>query len=86
MLTIKVLGSGCPNCRKVEAVARQAIARLAIEAQVVKVTDYAEIMRYGVLATPGLVIEDKVVCAGRIPGEAEVSQWLGSARAAAQHA
>ncbi|MBI5877705.1 MAG: TM0996/MTH895 family glutaredoxin-like protein [Chloroflexi bacterium] len=83
MLTIKVLGSGCANCKKVEAVARQAVTRLGLAAQVVKVTDYAEIMKYGVLSTPGLVIDEKLFCAGRIPGEGEVAAWLASASTSA---
>ena len=83
MLTVKVLGSGCANCKKVEALARQAVAGLGIEAQVEKITDHAEIMQYRILATPGLVINEKVVSAGRIPTEAEITTWLTSALEAA---
>lgn len=79
MLTIKVLGSGCPNCRKVEEVARQAAATLGIEAEFIKITDYSEIMTYDILSTPGLVINEKLVSAGRIPGGAEVTTWLVNA-------
>ena len=79
MLTIKILGSGCPNCKKVEAVARQAASGLGVEAEFVKVTDYGKIMEYPVLSTPGLVIGEKVVCSGRIPSEAEVTTWLATA-------
>ena len=79
MLTIKVLGSGCDNCKKVEAAARQAVASLAIEATVTKVTDYKDIKAYNILSTPGLVINEKVVCAGRIPTAAEVTTWLTNA-------
>ena len=76
MLVIKVLGSGCENCKKVEAAARKVVATMSLEAQVVKVTDYAEIHKYPILATPGLVVNEKLVCAGRIPTEAEVTTWL----------
>ena len=59
MLTIKVLGPGCENCKKVEATARKAVATMGLEAQIEKVTDYAAIHKYPILATPGLVINEK---------------------------
>ena len=79
MLTIKVLGSGCANCKRVEQIARKVIAEMALEAEVIKVTDYSEIMKYNVLSTPGLVINEKVVSSGRIPSPAEVTTWLTDA-------
>jgi small redox-active disulfide protein 2 len=78
MLIIKVLGSGCANCKKVEAIARQAVMDLAIEAEFIKVTDYKDIMAYNIMSTPGLVINEKLVCAGRIPAPAEVTAWIGN--------
>jgi small redox-active disulfide protein 2 len=79
MLTIKVLGSGCENCKKVEGVARKVVATMGMEAEVIKVTDWAEIKKYPILATPGLVVNEKLVCAGRIPSEGEVTTWLVNA-------
>jgi len=79
MLTIKVLGPGCQNCQNLASVTERAIANLSIEAKVEKVTDYAEIMKYSILATPGLVINEKVVSAGRVPSEAEITSFLTTA-------
>lgn len=79
MLTIKVLGSGCANCKRVEQIARKVIADMGIEAEVIKVTDYNDIMSYNILSTPGLVINEKVVSTGRIPTPAEVTTWLTNA-------
>jgi len=76
MLTIKILGSGCPNCRKLEEISRRAAGGLGIEAEFVKVTDMSKITEYPILGTPGLVINEQVVCSGRIPTEAEVTSWL----------
>ncbi len=79
MLSIKVLGPGCANCQKVEQIARKVVSTLNADATVQKVTDMKEILRYSILSTPGLVVNDKVVCAGRIPSEAEVTNWITTA-------
>lgn len=79
MLTIKILGSGCANCKRVEQIARKVVAELGVEAEVVKVTDYNDIMTYNVLSTPGLVINEKLVSTGRIPTPAEVTTWVADA-------
>ena len=79
MLTIKVLGSGCANCKRVEQIARKVVAEMSLEAEVIKVTDYNDITAYNILSTPGLVINENVVCSGRIPTPAEVTTWLTTA-------
>ena len=79
MLTIKVLGPGCSNCKALEAVTRKAVAALGIEAEVIKVEDYAQIMNYPILSTPALVINEKVVVSGRVPGVEQVVSWLADA-------
>jgi len=79
VLTIKVLGPGCDNCKKVETAARKAVLSLGVEAEFVKITDWAEIKKYPILHTPGLVINEKLVSGGRIPTEAEVVTWLSDA-------
>ena len=79
MLTIKVLGSGCANCKRVEALAKEAVAKIGAQAEIVHVTEYPDIMSYNVMSTPGLVINEKVVSAGRIPSQAEITTWLADA-------
>ena len=79
MLSIKVLGPGCANCQKVEQIAKKVVATLSVDATFQKVTEMQDIMKYPILATPGLVINEKLVCAGRIPSEAEVTTWVTSA-------
>lgn len=76
MLTVKILGSGCANCKKLEAVAREAAAAANLQADFVKVTDVKQIISYDLLSTPGLVINEKLVSSGRIPTVAEVQGWL----------
>lgn len=76
MKTVKILGSGCANCKKLEAVAREAASAAGIEAEFVKVTDLKDIMAYDILSTPGLVIDDRLVSSGRIPTKTEIQGWL----------
>ena len=83
MLTIKVLGSGCANCKRLEQLTRKVVDDLGVEAEVIKVTEYTDILSYGVMATPGLVINEKLVSAGRIPTSAEINTWLADALEAA---
>jgi small redox-active disulfide protein 2 len=83
VLTIKILGSGCANCKRVEQIARTVAQNLDIQAEFIKVTDYDEILSYDILATPGLVINEEVVCTGRIPTQVEVDSWITRAIAKA---
>lgn len=76
MLTVKILGSGCANCKKLEALAREAATSAGIEAEFVKVTDMKDILAYEVMSSPSLVIGEKVVSSGRIPTVAEIQNWL----------
>ncbi len=78
MLTVKILGSGCANCKKLEAVSREAAASAGLDAEFIKVTDMKAILAYDLLSTPGLVINEKLVSSGRIPTQAEVRQWMGA--------
>lgn len=80
-MIIKILGPGCTNCKNLERVTREAIAELGLDASVEKVEDYAEIMGYGILSTPGLVVDDRVVVSGRVPKVAEVRTLLTAASA-----
>ncbi len=81
MLNIKVLGPGCANCTKVEEIAHKVVQTLAVEASITKLKDREAWKPYGLLSTPGLVINEKLVCGGRIPDEAEVTTWVTTALA-----
>lgn len=73
---IKILGPGCDNCHLVEEHARAAVTQLGVDAQIEHVTDRAEYPKYGLLYTPGLVINGILVSGGRIPSVAEVTTWV----------
>ncbi len=76
MIDVKVLGKGCARCHRLEQVTRDAAQAAGIEIALEKITDLQQILAYEVLATPGLVVDGKVVCSGRIPTKAEVEGWL----------
>ena len=75
-MIIKVLGSGCSKCKKLEENVRKALAEHAIDASVEKVTDLTKIMGYGVMSTPALVIDEKVVSSGKLLSPADIAKLL----------
>ncbi|NKX92078.1 thioredoxin family protein [Sanguibacter hominis ATCC BAA-789] len=75
-MKIKVLGPGCANCVNLEKATREAVADLGIDAEIEKVTAYAAIAGYGIMRTPGLVVDEQVVLSGRVPTAATVRQLL----------
>jgi small redox-active disulfide protein 2 len=84
MLTVKILGSGCANCKRLEQLTAKVLDELAVEAEIIKVTDPTQYSDYGVMATPGLVIDEKTVCSGRVPSVKELTEFVNSAVAASQ--
>lgn len=78
-MIIKILGPGCNKCKNLERATREALDELELDATVEKVEDYAAIVGYGVMATPGLVVDDKVLVTGRVPKPAEIKQLLTAA-------
>lgn len=82
-MRLEILGSGCANCQKLLAVTEAAVRDLGVrDAEVVKVEDFPTIMAYGVMSTPALVIDGKVVVSGKVPSQAEVSSLITTALAA----
>ena len=75
-MEIKILGTGCPKCKALEKVTREVVTETGIEADVSKVEDIMDIMGYGVITTPALVIDEKVVIKGRVPSAMEIKQIL----------
>ncbi|WP_338826658.1 thioredoxin family protein [Neomoorella thermoacetica] len=80
-MELKVLGGGCANCHKLEQLCRQVVDELGLQASVELVTDIKEIMKYGIMSTPALVVNGKVAVAGRVPDKARLTSILTSAAA-----
>lgn len=76
IMKLEILGTGCPKCMKLEELARKAASDLGIEAEVKKVKDVKEIMSYGVMITPALVVDGEVKVAGRIPSLEEIKKMI----------
>jgi small redox-active disulfide protein 2 len=82
MMEIRILGPGCPRCDEVKKRTINALAELDIAADVQKITDIKEIMKYNIITTPGLVINSKVKSSGRIPSKSEIKKWINEEKEA----
>ncbi len=81
MLNVKVVGSGCPNCQKLEQLCREVVTELQVSAKIEKITDFERFADLGIMMTPGLLINDVVVSSGRLPKKESLAQWVVSASA-----
>jgi small redox-active disulfide protein 2 len=75
-MEIKVLGPGCPKCKKTEELVREVVAESGVEATVVKVTDMLDIARHGVFGTPAVIVDGKVKSVGKVPSKEEIKKWI----------
>jgi small redox-active disulfide protein 2 len=75
-MKIEILGSGCPNCKKLEENAKKAVSELGLNIEISKVAEIEKIIGYGVMSTPAIVIDGKVKASGRIPDAREIKTWL----------
>ena len=78
MIEVKILGTGCASCKTTQRLVEEVLAAKGVQARIDKVEDMASIMRYGVMSTPGVVIDGKVVHAGGVPSRSQVEQWVGA--------
>lgn len=76
MLNIKILGPGCTNCLNLEKLCYDVVAENNIDATIEKVTDYKDIMSYGIMSTPGLIVNGKILSSGKLPAKATLTHWL----------
>ena len=75
-MEIKICGPGCANCTKAENIVKEAVAEAGIDAEIHKITDFAEMAKLGVLSTPAIIVNGKIMCVGKVPSKKEVIQWL----------
>lgn len=75
-MNIKILGTGCPNCKRLEANTKAAVEELGVKATIEKVTDIKEIMKFGVMSTPALVVDEKVKVMGKVPSSQDIKKYL----------
>ena len=78
-MKIKVLGPGCARCHQLEQTVKEVVSELSIDADIEDVKDIKKIMEYPILTTPGLVIDEKLVCSGKVPSKAEVTTFITTA-------
>ncbi|MGJ4882069.1 MULTISPECIES: thioredoxin family protein [unclassified Bradyrhizobium] len=78
MKNVKILGSGCKRCVQTAAMASSEASKLGIEIELEKITDFADIARFGIASTPGVVIDGKVVHAGGLPKAEDMAKWLSA--------
>ncbi len=78
-MEIKILGTGCPKCKRMEQIAREAVAEAGVQADITKVEDLDEIMKYPISTTPALVLDEEVKASGRVPRKEEVLVWIREA-------
>ncbi len=79
MLNIKVVGSGCPNCQKLEQLCHEVISAKNLEAEIEKITDFNKFADFGVMITPGLIINNRLVSSGKIPAKWTLERWITEA-------
>jgi small redox-active disulfide protein 2 len=79
-MEIKILGMGCPKCKRVERLAKEAASEMGVNATFTKVEDMDAIMGYDVMSTPALVIDEEVKATGRIPRKDEIAEWIRAAK------
>ena len=83
-MNIKILGPGCAKCHQLAKTTREVVGELGIDASIEEVKDINKIIAYQILITPGLVLNDELVCSGRVPGKAEMSQFITTALSKAE--
>jgi len=80
-MKIKILGTGCAKCHQLEKTAREVVEELGVDASIEEVKDMKKIMQYSILTTPGLVIDEELVCSGKVPSKSELTQFVINAQA-----
>ncbi|MBN1252869.1 MAG: TM0996/MTH895 family glutaredoxin-like protein [Bacteroidales bacterium] len=75
-MEIKILGTGCKNCKTLESIVRKVVEESNINAEIIKVDNIEDIIEYDIISTPGLVVDEKVVVSGRVPSEQEIIEFL----------